>query len=132
LIRLFVSQITSYIVSFNFICPVQQFSFLGGETFSVLKGIPDVPQIWSDYLFHKQLSTLRVLTFYVQQFYFIQKFIVSPTFYLQQFKSFISGRGYFGSSSTREPLNLVRLIASQTTCYIVCFNFLCSAVQKNF
>jgi len=52
-------------------------------------------------------------------------------FYVEQFKSFIFGGGIFGGflPPGKRP-NLVKIIVSNKSFYIVSFNFLCWAVQK--
>jgi len=110
LVRLIVSQITSYIVSFNILCSaVQKFRF-GGD---ILGGFlpPEEPQIW--------LNNCLPSNFLHCEFQ-LYMFSSSKVLY----------RGHFGGSSPRRALNLVRLIVSEISSYIVSFNFLVLAVQK--
>jgi len=78
LVKTIVSQTSSYIVSFNFLCwAVQKFYFLGA-IFGGLSPGGQFAQIRSKKLSHKQLPTLWVSSFCVEQF---KTFILGEPFF---------------------------------------------------
>jgi len=112
---------------------------------------PEDHQIWSKQLSLKQFPTCWVSTFYVEQ---LKSFILEKAFSRSHFREFApqmtpnlanvflhyefqlsmlssSKVSFLGvHSHPQGPPNLVQTIASQTTSYIVSFNFLCSAIKS--
>jgi len=119
LVQTIVSQITSYIImSFNILCwAVKKFHFGRAIFLGVGRGssLPKGTQICPKQLSHKQLLTLWVLTFYVEQF---KNFTLEGPLLLE------------GLPPPPRTPNLAQTVVSQITFNIMSFNFLCWAVQN--
>jgi len=127
LVQTIVSQTSSYIVCFNFLCWAVKSFILRGS-------LPQKdPKILSEQLSHKHLPTLWVSTLYVEQFkrknFLLCKFQLSMLSISKVL--FLEWLFWMGSPPRRIPKFGQNIIVSPTTSYIVSYNCLRQAVQND-